>query len=100
MKIRNGFVSNSSSSSFIINKKNLTDEQINKIKNHIQEALKIPDCNDNFGYVGQEDEWDVEETEKDLIVTTGQDDFCMKSWLRYIKVCEEDISDDVSSEWT
>lgn len=35
MKIRAGFVSNSSSSSYIIRKSNLTSEQLYMIKNHI-----------------------------------------------------------------
>lgn len=34
MKIRTGFVSNSSSSSFVIGKSYLTTDQIDKIKNH------------------------------------------------------------------
>ena len=34
MKIRQGFVSNSSSSSFVINKINLSEKQIEQIKNH------------------------------------------------------------------
>lgn len=38
MKTRNGFVSNSSSSSFIIKKKFVTGEQIEAIKNHIEYA--------------------------------------------------------------
>ena len=38
MKIRNGFVSNSSSSSFIINKKCLTKEQIDQICNYKEVA--------------------------------------------------------------
>lgn len=41
MKIRSGFVSNSSSSSFIVQKKYLSQEQICKIENHIDEAIKI-----------------------------------------------------------
>lgn len=36
MKLRIGFVTNSSSSSFTIAKSDLTDDQIEKIKNHIK----------------------------------------------------------------
>jgi len=38
MKIRIGFVSNSSSSSFVVSKKHLSLDQINKIKKHIEYA--------------------------------------------------------------
>jgi hypothetical protein len=41
MKIRSGFVSNSSSSSYIVQKKNLSEEQIDMIKNHIDVCLKL-----------------------------------------------------------
>jgi NADPH-dependent ferric siderophore reductase len=40
MKIRNGFVSNSSSSSFIIDKKKLTEKQIKMIFNHKFQIIK------------------------------------------------------------
>jgi hypothetical protein len=43
MKIRNGFVSNSSSSSFVINKAQLTPEQIEKILNYKNEHYYIQD---------------------------------------------------------
>jgi len=41
MKIRSGFVSNSSSSSYIIQKKNLTDEQIDMIHNHVDYCYEL-----------------------------------------------------------
>jgi hypothetical protein len=48
MKIRSGFVSNSSSSSFVIERKNLTYKQINQIKNHISCARSM---GDKYAYI-------------------------------------------------
>lgn len=48
MKIRTGFVSNSSSSSFVISKQALTQEKITKL-------LKYSDSKDNY------DGWSIEE---------------------------------------
>ena len=41
MKIRNGFVSNSSSCSFVIGKEYMTDEQINLFRDFIENEIKI-----------------------------------------------------------
>ena len=41
MKLRLGFVTNSSSSSFAIARSDLTDEQIEKIKNYFEVAKEV-----------------------------------------------------------
>ena len=41
MKLRIGFVTNSSSSSFTIARSDLTDEQIEKIKNYFEAAKEV-----------------------------------------------------------
>ncbi|MFW5752184.1 MAG: hypothetical protein ACOCW8_02480 [bacterium] len=41
MKIRRGFVSNSSSMSFVISLKDVTDDQVNKILNHVSHASQM-----------------------------------------------------------
>jgi hypothetical protein len=46
MKIRNGFVSNSSSSSFMIARRFVSDWQLEQIKGHIHKAYKIDPTHD------------------------------------------------------
>lgn len=86
MKIRTNFVSNSSSSSFIIKKKDLTKEQIEKIKNHIDEA---------YNYFSKEhieynwdkgDKWEITENEDEIKGETIIDNFDMEDFLNKIKV--------------
>ena len=92
MKIRAGFVSNSSSSSFIIKKENLTKYQIKAIKNHKEIYNKLPKiikrCNDmNYGADG----WTIEETDKDIRGYAYMDNFGMGDFLRIIGVDTDDI---------
>ena len=62
MKVRNGFVSNSSSSSFMILKNNLTKEQIEKIKNHIAVVNENKEeFNDVSFYTEPNDAWQITE---------------------------------------
>ena len=76
MKTRNGFVSNSSSSSFLINIDKLTLEQIEMIKNHPAE-----------GY----EKWELREV-KGLLCTTSMDNFDLKEYvLTKVGVEENDI---------
>ena len=97
MKTRIGFVSNSSSSSFIIKKEDLTKRQIDKINNHIEEAKKMSDPkNTPEGYefqYGWEDDWFVRESEDDLMLSTSMDNFDMHNFLIDIGVHRNDIKD-------
>ena len=80
MKIRKGFVSNSSSSSFIILTDNISAKQLKKIYNH---RIKTkPD-----------DWWSIIEKDDYIQLSTFMDNFDMRSYLLDIGVAEEDIKD-------
>jgi hypothetical protein len=76
MKKRYGFVSNSSSSSFIIRKKFLTEEQINLIKNHST-------CGEPYA---KEYPWDIIEEDDHLEAFTSMDNFDLWAYLYKIGV--------------
>lgn len=90
MKIRNGFVSNSSSSSFIVSLKLLTEEQIDKIVNHIEESKK-----DEYKYKGfynePYNEWSItiDEEAGFLEGYTTLDNFDMYEFLILVGVPEK-----------
>lgn len=84
MKTRLGFVSNSSSSSFVIETKYLSRLQIVAIK-HYREL-----CND-FGEYDCEPNWDVREENGMLYLSTSMDNFDMRNFLNQIGVNDEYI---------
>jgi hypothetical protein len=87
MKIRNGFVSNSSSSSFVISKKDLTTKQIYSINNHIEIA-------EYLGIKTWESPWDIRENDEFIEGYTYMDNFDMDEFLEKIGVDKSKI------DWT
>ncbi len=81
MKIRNGFVSNSSSSSFIIRLDNLTGKQLYQIINHIDEAKEI-------GFNTYNDLWyvNVDTINNIVVCETSMDNFDMYGFVEAIGV--------------
>lgn len=77
MKIRLGFVSNSSSSSFVVQLSKITAEQLESILNHQEVA----------GF----DAWNLTQTKYTIEGTTGMDNFDMLEYLLEIGIKEEDI---------
>lgn len=86
MKERNGFVSNSSSSSFIIKKEKLTESQINEIKNHFNIVIENKYYSIYKEYLHESDEWEIEETETEIKGHTAMDNFDMRSFFDIIGV--------------
>lgn len=80
MKKRHGFVSNSSSSSFIIPLDMLSESKINAIHNHIEEASKHSEYYD-FGGVCDYDMWSITENEFYIQGYTLMDNFDMGTFL-------------------
>lgn len=95
MKIRAGFVSNSSSSSFMIPLSALSAVQVQQIQNHIEVSREM-----KMGlYTGGPDEefpglpadWDIEVKTHALEGYTTMDNFDMGTFLKNIGVDEENV---------
>ena len=88
MKIRSGFVSNSSSSSFIVKKNLITAKQAYMIDNHVPYArMKGWDC----GYCDEDrDAWSIEHIDEDTMrLSTWMDNFSMSDFFDHIGLSEE-----------
>lgn len=111
MKIRATFVSNSSSSSFVIDTTKITKEQFDKIVNHIKHAKYIVENVETekdewgstfFSCCDEGNEWNVTVHEDNmLMLDTSMDNFDMKKYLKYIKADEAIIfEDDTYWSWS
>lgn len=75
MKARQGFVSNSSSSSFVIQKKDLTPEQLDLIRNHMEDE-----------YCRSGEAWEITETDTTIEGYAFMDNFDMKDYLERVGI--------------
>jgi hypothetical protein len=101
-KIRNGFISNSSSSSFIISKEGLTDKQINAIMNHTRYTQNQKRKNiknwARIQFSGDENMWKVIFENDKIKMHTLMDSFDMESFLELIKVPKKNIIQYMNNE--
>lgn len=88
MKIRTGFVSNSSSSSFVIQRSRLSAYQLDLICDHIHYAK---DLDIDMTYAEERDAWSIEKEPMCVRGSTTMDNFDMAEFLDKIGISEEDI---------
>lgn len=92
MKLRQGFVSNSSSSSFTILKRGLSGGQKEIIKNHIAVAKAI-DWENEGTNICDYDRWSIEDLKDKFFVSTDMTNFDLHSFLIYMGIPLKNLSE-------
>ena len=88
MKTRSGFVSNSSSSSFVIKKDNLCFMQVLMITKY-RKTIETLFEDEDFGYI--DDFWEITEDDDEVRGSTSMDNFNIGLFLDKIGVKKEAI---------
>lgn len=93
MKIRNGFVSNSSSSSFVVRMSDLTTDQLDKIYHHLKYKSLLNDIvnSEILSLLKKSDQWKLTITSEFIIGETDMNNFPMDVFLKIIGIKEENV---------